>query len=395
MSLIPFPNPCHQDDLIQQLDAEGLLDNPPDKIALHLTENTTVFPSAMAWLAAWGIWVRKKHGTELVITGDETSRAYLASMDLLDSIASPFSGTFEQQKPAGRFMPITLVDDDKGAKFAVDSICDLVLHQFENPKPFLPALEWCISEITDNILIHSDHTTPGVICAQYYDSKHRLDVAIVDCGRGLMDSLGETTKIWSHGDAISKAVQRGVTRNEDIGMGNGLAGTLEIAAQNGGDCHIWTGDATLRIIAGKDKGFVQHGFVPGTGVYLSLDTRKPVNLADTFIQGDGLGTEFITATIEVGGLRVADEVEHYGSRVPATHFRRKVMTLLNESDDQLTLDFEGVNRASSSFLDELLGRMVKELGFEQFKQRVKVINVKPAIATMANVVIQQRMEGLG
>ena len=394
MASVQLPKYCGHKSVIQALGEQDLLTSPPEKIAVHLPDASFVYPSAIGFLAAWGIYQRKQRGTQLVVTGDENSRRYLSRMDLLAAIDSPFTEDFERRPPAGRFLPVTLIQDDKSAKYAVDSVCDLVLHQFENPRPFLPALEWAVSEITDNILIHSESETPGVVCAQYFDKDHRLGLAIVDCGRGLKASLEESMKVWSHGDAISKAIQRGVTRDPEIGMGNGLAGTMEIARVNGGDFQIWSGNVTLQVKAGIDKGFIEHGFVPGTGIYLSLDTRRPVNLAETFIEGDANTSSYIIAQVEAGGIRVVDEVEHTGSRRPATHLRRKIQSLLADSDAPLTLDFSGIHRASSSFLDELLGRLVKEMGVSQFQNRVKVINASSQLAAMANVVIQQRMEGI-
>jgi hypothetical protein len=87
---------------------------------------------------------------------------------------------------------------------------------------------------------------PGAVYAQTHPRERRLDVAIVDVGRGIKASLSETRQVWSHGDALTQALQRGVTRGREAGMGNGLAGTHEIAARNRGRSHIWTGDAVLR-----------------------------------------------------------------------------------------------------------------------------------------------------
>ena len=99
------------------------------------------------------------------------------------------------------------------------------------------------------------------------------------------------------------------------------------------------------------------------------------------------------AQVASSGLKVADEVEHTGARPPATHFRRKIMPLLSNTDEPLTIDFVGISRASSSFLDELLGRLVKELGIQKFQKEVKIINMSDQLMAMSNVVIQQRMEG--
>ena len=50
-------------------------------------------------------------------------------------------------------------------------------------------------------------------------------------GRGIKASLEEAMFLWSHGDAVTKALGRGVTRNPAVGQGNGLAGTLDRAGE--------------------------------------------------------------------------------------------------------------------------------------------------------------------
>ena len=163
-------------------------------------------------------------------------------------------------------------------------------------------------------------------------------------GRGIKASLSESRHIWSHGDAVTTALQRGVTRNADIGAGNGMAGALEIATQNQGGLQVWTGDIVYRLENGREKGFAQMPAVPGTGVMLSLDTRKPVDLTQTWIAGGDWS--YIDAEAErigeAGGIRVVDECINTGTRPPAQRLRRKVQSLLPEMQGPLVLDFTGV-----------------------------------------------------
>jgi hypothetical protein len=93
-----------------------------------------------------------------------------------------------------------------------------------------------------------------------------------------------------------------------------------------------------------------------------------------------------------GGLSIRDECVHTGSRPPATGLRRKILTLLPDMTDPLILDFDGVQSASSSFLDELLGRLAQELGIAAFRYRIRITNAPDRIRGMADVVIKQRLE---
>ena len=49
--------------------------------------------------------------------------------------------------------------------------------------------------------------------------------------------------------------------------------------------------------------------------------------------------------------------------------------------------------ASSSFLDELLGRLADEMGAERFRETVRVVGMLEEIQEMAQVVVGQRVQG--
>lgn len=110
---------------------------------------------------------------------------------------------------------------------------------------------------------------------------------------------------------------------------------------------------------------------------------------------DRHGRHYVRAEAErVGesGLLVAEECDNTRTRESARRLRRKIASLLRAMSAPLTLDFTGVDRASSSFLDELLGRLARELGPKAFAHRVEISGMASLIANQANVVIAQRLE---
>jgi hypothetical protein len=192
---------------------------------------------------------------------------------------------------------------------------------------------------------------------------------------------------------------------------------LEIVRKNGGDLQIWTGDALYRVVRGDIKGFVQMPTVPGTGVAFSLDTRVPVDLRDTWIAA--LGAAFLPAqavdtansldsvtpvgagatdasseSARVRIIAIARECDSTVMRGPAQRLRERISQELLEYSAPLTLDFSAVKDATSSFLDELLGRLAREMGSDAFHKRLVIVGMSELIERMANVVIQQRLEGL-
>jgi hypothetical protein len=293
-------------------------------------------------------------------------------------------------------VPLTTIANGRQVDDAVNALCEIVVRHAPNPRSVLPAIEWAANEVTDNVELHASATAPGIFCARLYSRQHRLEMAIVDQGVGVRASLAATIPTGSDGEAIAKALQRGVTRDPTVGQGNGLAGTKEIILQNGGDLTLWSGVAMFRIIAGQDKGYVPVSGSAGTGVVLDFNLNHPIDLQRTFIAGTSL--DYIERQADVvaeGGLTVQQEVASTRARGPARELRNKVLTLLPNLEGHLVLDFLGIEAAASSFLDELLGRLAAELGEEQFRKQIEVRNMAPLVAQIANVVIGQRLCGLG
>jgi len=94
---------------------------------------------------------------------------------------------------------------------------------------------------------------------------------------------------------------------------------------------------------------------------------------------------------EAGGLDVAKSCVHTGGREPARRLRNKIRALLPSMTDPLVVDFTGVEHASISFLDELLGRLADELGSDVFQSRVRIVGLTAKLRSMANNVIGQRL----
>lgn len=73
------------------------------------------------------------------------------------------------------------------------------------------------------------------------------------------------------------------------------------------------------------------------------------------------------------------------------------MELLN--NDIVIIDFEGIELATNSFIDELLCKKIKEIGFDDFKDKVKVKNVAnnimPIIIENAMNTITEELDAKG
>lgn len=388
---IPLAHRIDAEALVTALADAGVLSGTDDTVRLALGARLFADTSALATLACWGARHRAAGGT-VEVDGDAGSLAYLSRMNVLDALGVARQEVGTRRVGDGRFIEVSALDEPDG--LFTDAVCDLVLHHFDDAARFVPALEWAVHEVVDNVHIHAEAATPGFACAQYYPNRHRLEVSVVDLGRGLKASLSESHPVEDDEAAIRLALQRGVTRSRKVGQGNGLAGTRDIVEANGGSLSVWTGSCRWRLHRDGEHPPHEMPTWPGTGLRMSLDTRRPVDLETTFIEGTGWSyLDKIAEEVEEEGLSVAASCSFFGARPPAARLRRKVRALLDamEPDESLVLDFEGVERASSSFLDELLGRLAEELGIETFRRRIRVRGTTDEVRRRANVVITQRV----
>jgi len=387
---------------VETLDAERALHPNGDTLFLSFADIPAM--DVLAFLGAWGLMARS-HGTTIKLRGEAktlTGLQLLGFHQLLDISPSSTNATAQPAKAATvGVLPLTPIATEEQQFQAVDAICAIALAAVDNAAAFIPALEWLANEILGNILTHAAAETPGVLCAQYRAKQQRFDIGICDMGRGLLGSLQPTfPEVRSYGQAIDRAIERGVTRDPSIGQGNGMAGSYEIVRLNGGTYQIWTGDVVYELNKGKRRpGFQSMPAVLGTGVMFSLHTSKPVDLASTWIAGKlGVLSVFLDNQTEAAteiGLNVAAECLHTGGRLPAKLLRRKIQSLLPAMDGEpLVLDFCDVKSAASSFLDELLGRLAAEdpRGQGIFDGgAVRIQGMSSTVQAMANVVVAQRL----
>jgi len=362
----------------------------PGDLEIRLDRNSFVKVDGLAFLTAHCLDLKNK-GTNISITGDYGRRCYLQRMGF-HKILGVNEEDLSTNPEIGRFIPISLIQDGDDVAKTVNLICELVIRQFKDGVKFVPAMEWAVNELIDNIVIHAESPVPGVVCAQSYPQLNQLSIAICDMGRGISGSLATTREIESDTYALEQALTRGVTRDPEVGQGNGMAGSLEICRANEGSLSLWSGGAMFNMLNGKENATNKIDRVQGTGLCLQMKTDNPVDLRDTWIAGGDWS--YIDASAqeleEKGGINVAAECANTGSRPPAKYLRRKIEAVLPEMEAPLALNFSDVKSASSSFLDELLGRLSVKFGTDVFKEKVRLHGMTETVRRIANVVIAQR-----
>ena len=116
----------------------------------------------------------------------------------------------------------------------------------EIERSVLAGLEWSVNEITDNVLNHAESPLGGLVQVATQRETVAFQFVVGDARRGILASMRDGfPDLQDDAEAIGEAVKQGVTRNPDIGQGNGLAGTLRVAALSNGSFSVLSGQALL------------------------------------------------------------------------------------------------------------------------------------------------------
>ena len=91
-------------------------------------------------------------------------------------------------------------------------------------------------------------------------------------------------------------------------------------------------------------------------------------------------------------FRIQEETASTGRRIAGTPLRTKLLNLIQMFSGQpVVVDFSGVHLISSSFADEVLGKLFLQVGPVAFSQYVRITNASPNIQHLIDKAILQRM----
>jgi hypothetical protein len=265
----------------------------------------------------------------------------------------------------------------------------------------LKALEWALNEITDNVLNHAESSIGGLVQIQSFPARNRVSFYVADAGLGIPFTLRKSIpSITSDSDALDRAIREGVTRNSSTNQGNGLFGTFKCCEVSNGLFFILSNNAVLQY---NENGLaVRTDRVPFRGSFISATINystdgllekalvfkgKPHEPANDYID---MHYEQIDDKI---AFEVAKEVEGFGSREYGRRARLKIDNILVDKRNAITFDFTGVPLISSSFADEVFGKLFVEFGTMEFMRRCSFQSVDPTVMRLIDKAIAQRMKG--
>jgi hypothetical protein len=284
------------------------------------------------------------------------------------------------------------------------ALTEALVHHMEMTIPMetgvQQSLNICLFEVIDNVFEHSEQNS-GYFMTTLTSGGTRLAVAISDTGVGALNSFrGSKHHPRNDFDALTLAIQAGVSSTGDTPRGNGLHSLQRTVENNQGRLNLRSGTGHLGIIGhsvtGGDYVSLPTIGTHNRGFYVDwqLDLRRPVRLEEVY---DDLPVP-VNHHLEAFENDVAEHViyvrEHdsgLGTRKAAAQLRLMLTNTLNLGAPRLVLDFEGVAVVSASFADEVIGKLAEEFGIVHFMQLFALRNMSSTIELLLNRAISLRV----
>lgn len=300
-------------------------------------------------------------------------------------------------------LPATLYSSDEDQSRAVNRIVNAILGAIPDiARKDFAALEWAINELTDNVLVHSQSPVGGLVQVSTFErKKKRVMFIVADAGIGIPNSLRQGhPELTSDVDALDKAIREGVTRDKKLGQGNGLFGTYQICSHSKGFFQVESGFGKLSFYepVGLKVGMEAVPY-KGTLVVAEIDFSVPDLLQEALkFNGkvhepfDYVESHYEDTTANRVIFKVADEANSFGSRIAGRPLRNRLSNLARMSSArEITIDFTDVALVSSSFADELIGKLFAEFGPMEFMARFKMVGVSETVQQLIDRAISQRL----
>jgi hypothetical protein len=303
-------------------------------------------------------------------------------------------------------IPVTRFRDPDEQQEAVSQITNIMLGALPGiERSDLSSFEWCLNEITDNVLVHSSSKVGGIVQVTTFNKfSKKIQFVVADAGSGIPKSLKQNKIYRSAPDTELLDISRreGITRDNKIGQGNGLFGCFEICDKSLGSFNLVSGYASLTLMYKNSRSFYTKKEISpyeGTLVVATIDFSQK-NLLSNALKFNGKAKSFIdmvelkheSEDEEILYYNLSDDYIYFGSRHGGSFVRNKLLNLFRISGFKYAVvSFENINLISSSFADEAFGKMIFEIGESDFLEKFSFININPLVKEILDKSILQRL----
>ncbi|WP_374252128.1 STAS-like domain-containing protein [Xanthobacter sp.] len=386
----PLPITASMHNIIKK---QGYLD-----VTLDFSNSVFLFPSVMIPLIAMCCMYRSESvDFSLVLPIDQRARKLIINTNWAHFINPSLFG-IKDDKNASHMAARNYRSSDEQFK-AVDDSLSTILNAIEGlDRRMVKALEWSLNEITDNVLNHASSEIGGIVQVMVFPKKRLVEFFVCDAGVTIPKSLRSgRPELENDVSALRAAIEEGVTRNKFTNQGNGLFGTFKCCEVSGGEFDLISGNVALEHKPGTMH--VRRNPIPFSGTYvraaIGYGYEKILEKAFIF---KGRQHEISFDYIErmyINGDHVEfimkKEVESFGSRDAGKFARNKIENLMDGGRMPIEFDFTDIVLISSSFADEVFGRLFIQLGALRFGQLCRFKGVDSTIQALIDRAITQRM----
>ena len=372
-------------------------------IELDFSRCTAAFSGAMLPLCAHVMRLREARvDLQLILPQDERIRRLFESTAWAHFLC-PRTHDYPRRNNLARQLPAAYYSTHEDQENRLNELLEKLLSVIPNfNRSAFSAVEWALNEISDNVLNHSGSSIGGLLQLSVFDpARHRVEFTVSDAGNGVPATLrAAKPEIDNDVDALLESVKSGVTRNAVDFQGNGLYGTFEICRVGGGKFSLNAGNAALICSRGAVSAWRESVPFTGTTVDALIDFSEPA-LLERALAIDGRvhqPVDYIELRYEQDDLRsipfkLNEQAFSFRSRPAGKPVRVKLGNIIQACPGQtIFVDFAGISVVSSSFADEVFGKIFVELGPMRFMQTVRLINVSPTVQALIDRAITQRMQ---
>jgi hypothetical protein len=287
---------------------------------------------------------------------------------------------------------------DEDLNSLVNRAVEICLQQLLFAQGVPAAFEWTLNEIAGNVLVHAE--APGFIQVITYRESGTLVFIVCDSGLGIPATIRRSFQnIGNDIAALEYAIRAGVTSKPSYGQGNGLAGSIAIAKTSGGAFSVTSGRARLKILNENLQATDHYPPYEGTCVEMQLPVNKPIDLPKALWGHEPIPYTELKFSDEKGDqvFKLREYASSFGNRITGEKIRNLVRNLLiQHPGHRVKIVMEGIMVISSSFADELFGKLALELGVVDFGRLLAFDQINPVCKSLVDTAIQQRLaQGLG
>lgn len=361
------------------------------QVTLDFSESSIVSEAVMLPILPTISKYRESHGVSFDIVLPRTYELYR----LFDNANWGFfidPSRFSENPQRKDQVPAQQFDNTAIMNQLVSNIVSLVLKRTEVDRSTLHTVEWSLYELMENVISHAESEVGGFVQATAFEN--RVEFIVADAGIGIPRSLG----IRDDEQALLLSIAEGHTRDSNSNAGNGLFGSFRAASLSGSQFEILSYNGHLYYDQNRDAVQTRQERVPyiGTSVRCGIGLSEPdllhkaLSFTGTLHKPAGyIELEFENDEGEIV-FRVKDHAgEDTGSRAGGIRCRRLIENLLLD-EPRVTIDFADVPVISSSFADEVFGRLFVDLGPRAFMSRIQIRRANATVDGLIDRAILQR-----